>query len=377
MNFQHDVMFLIRSLEIGGAERQVALLAKSLAVRGARVAVVTFYPGGLLQEELAESPVRVVNIGKAGRWDLLRSGIQLVRTIRKLRPRALYSFMPSANIAAAVLRPWHKVETLAWGIRASDMSTSHTDLFLRGVSRLEVALSGIPEVIISNSISGRDAHIKRGFSPKQFKVIPNAINSDRFKFDAEKRHALRTKLSLADDTPLIGMIARFDPMKDYETFLRGAAVLRERGFSGRFICLGSGNEKLFQEFKTKAIKLGLSEHLHWLAPTADPVEIYSALDVFVLTSGYGEGFSNVIGEAMACGLPCVVTQVGDGPQIVTQEDYIVPVGNPRALADGIANAASSVGIDRIHNLRRDKIMSNYGIDQLVTETLKALRISSR
>lgn len=373
MHASYDLAILIRSLEVGGAERQASLLASALSQAGIRVAIVTFYAGGALSKELIAQGIPVKFAGKRSRWDLIGFSWRLVRIFWELRPRVIYTFMPSANLAGVVIRHVARSHRLAWGIRASDMRLSHTSMFLRAVDWLEVRVARFADVIISNSKAGRAAHLAAGFPPDSFLVIPNAIDAERFQYNHQSRLALREKLGIPSDCPLIGTVARLDPMKDHACFLRAAAALDRMGFTGQFLCVGSGEPNYVARLKDLANQLQISQKLHLLEGVEDPTQAYSAIDVFVSSSAYGEGFSNAIGEAMACGLPCVATDVGDAAEIVTEEDSIVPVGNSEALAHAIQKQLLRPRA-RATTAGRTKVLTEFNIARLVARTLAALEI---
>lgn len=373
MSASYDLAILIRSLEVGGAERQACLLAIALAKAGVRLAVVTFYADGALSKELIARGIPIRSAGKRQRWDLVGFVWRLIRIFRELRPRTIYSFMPSANLASVVVRHVADTHRLAWGVRASDMRPSHTSTFLRTIAWSEVRLAHFADVIISNSRAGRAAYLASGFPPHSFLVIPNAIDAERFQYNFQSRQALRETLGIPLDCPLVGTVARLDPMKDHACFLRAAAALDRMGFTGKFLCVGSGEPKYVARLKDLANQLRISEKLHWLEGVVDPTQAYSAIDVFVSSSAYGEGFSNAIGEAMACGLACVVTDVGDAAEIVTEEDSVVPVGNSEALAHAIQKQLLRPR-ERAATAGRAKVLTEFSIALLVARTLAALEM---
>ena len=125
------ILFLVRSLDRGGAERQLIVLAKGLASRGHAVSVAVFYGGGVYENELAEAGIRVINLGKTGRWNILLFLNRLMRLLRKERPTVLHSYLGVPNILAAALKPLLPGTRIVWGVRASNVDLSHYDWLLR------------------------------------------------------------------------------------------------------------------------------------------------------------------------------------------------------------------------------------------------------
>ncbi len=328
------ILFLARSLEIGGAERQIVSLVKAFHRTNIETKVVLFYSEGPLETYL---PTPAHYLGKRGRWHLLQPLSKLRRIIHEWRPDAVYSFLTVANLAnLAGTAFMHHRPVRIFGIRSSDMDLSAYDSMARWSAIAESRLSHRADAIISNSERGRDCAIARGFPAAKLKVVPNGIDVTTFHPDGEARAAMRHELGVAIDTPLIGLVGRIDRMKGIDIFLR-AAHLCSRDFPrARFLCCGAGRQHYSASLHDLAQKLGLADKMIWLSPTLTPQHVFNALDVLVSSSVFGEGFSNVIGEAMACGVPCVATDVGDSARIIGDTGLICPPGDVDALAGCVA-----------------------------------------
>src|SRR5262249_20275631 len=214
------VLFLARSLGLGGAERQLVVLAKALATRGHDVHVVLFYAGGPLESELSAAGIPVHHLEKRGRWDLLHPFRRLVLLLRRVRPDIIHSYLPPANILAAAAIWFTRSPKLIFGLRASDMEHGRYDFLAGTTLKIEAVLARYADLVISNSVAGLRAGWARGMPPGCGLVIPNGIDTERFRPDSrasERTGAYR-----------IGMIARFDPMKDHNTFLTAAHLVAKR-----------------------------------------------------------------------------------------------------------------------------------------------------
>lgn len=363
----------MRSMNYGGAERQVVLLAWELIRRGHRVAVVVFYPGGPLEKDLLEAGCRVEGLDKRGRWDVAGFLPRLGRMVRGLNTQVLVSYLDVPNLVAAALRPLLPGVAVVWGVRASNMDLSRYGWFDRLVFALECPFSRLAHVIICNSSAGLE-HVRRaGFALDRLVVVPNAIDTSRFRPLPEEGQPLRSELGLATDQPLVGLVGRLDPMKDHPTFLRAAALVARRHEEVCFVCVGNGPADYRARLEALGRELGLAGRLHWL-PGRDTVEqVYNSLEVLCSASLYGEGFPNVVGEAMACEIPCVVTEVGDAPLVLGETGRVVPPGDPAALAGALGELLSLSPGDRreLGRRARQRVWDRYSVGRLADRTLEA------
>ncbi len=325
---------LVRSLELGGTERQLVTLTKGLRQRGHRVSVLVFYSGGALAPALAEAGASVIHLGKAGRWDIVGFLWRTYRAVRREEADILYSFLPTANIVAALIGVLAPDLRFVWGLRAAAVDLASYD-WLAGLSyRLERALARLPRLIIVNSHAAYDHHVELGYPADKMVVIPNGIDSHRFAPDIEAGRRLRLKWGIGPDERLIGLAARIDPMKDHTTFLRAVAIALNDGRDLRAVCIGDGPADHRRRVLALAEDLNLKGRVIWAGACDDMPPAYNAFDIATNSSCFGESFSNAIGEAMACGVPCVVTDVGDSALIVGDTGLTVAPRDPAALADG-------------------------------------------
>jgi glycosyltransferase involved in cell wall biosynthesis len=163
-------------------------------------------------------------------------------------------------------------------------------------------------------------------------VIPNGINVAEFVPSVESRSSVRSEFGLAEDALLIGLVGRYHPMKDHANFLQAAALLAKRHPEARFLLIGRGVDPENPVLRRQIQEMDLTGRAHLLGERNDMPRLAAALDVFSLSSAYGESFPNVIGEAMACGVSSVVTDVGDAVWIVGDAGRVVPPLDPQALA---------------------------------------------
>lgn len=364
------IVFLIRSLNRGGAERQVSLLARELLRLGHQVRVAVFYPGAM-DQEMAEAGIEIVRLDKHSRWDIIGFLARAAGYLQQEQPDVVYSFLTVGNLVAAVLKLWRPSLRVVWGVRASALDMDAYDLAIRLSVKLERLLSFIPNGIISNSAAGlSDLAPAKG---QQCALVPNGVDLESFRYDPQARAALRREWGVADQDHLIGLVARVDPMKDHETFLAAAAQMRRRRSGLRFVCVGDATPFDRQRLEKLAAQYGIGDLIYSPA-RPDVAAVYSALDLLVLSSAFGEGSPNVIIEAAACGIPAVVTDVGAAAELVGLPDRVVPPRQPAALADACLRlmAQEDFGAATMKDMLRRRVAELYSLDRLAEATQSAL-----
>ena len=399
MNQKVKLHFLTLSLEYGGSERQLIALARNLDRDRFDVTAVCFYGRGGLESELRKSGIPLANLDEGssqsekvrpggnktagaapadpasrGRWEVFKYVSTLSRFLSREKPDIIYSFLSVPNNLATLMKIFFPKMKVVWGIRASNIDQSLPDWGSRMNFRISGWLSNLPDLIIANSRSGFSYHADRGYQRKKMMVIPNGIDSDCFRPSPELRMAVRKEWKIPERTILIGLIGRLDPMKDHGNFLQAAASLNSRKMSLGFVCVGDGPSGYREELKCLGKKLGLEEVLRWPGSRMDMPAVYNALDISVSSSAFAEGFSNVIGESMACGIPCVVTEVGDSALLVGDTGKTVPPGDSAALASALDKLIDLPEGERreLGQKARKRIRDEYTIEKLVERTQKAL-----
>lgn len=367
------LLFLTRSLSYGGSERQLVALAKGLWKQGAFVAVATFYSGGPLGRELESTGVPVESLEKRARWDVLGFFRRLLRLTRRVRPTVIHGYLATANILTVLLKPFWPSTKVVWGLRASNMELERYGFVDQVQSWVECKLSHFADLIVVNSHAGFDFAARNGFPQDKMVVIPNGIDTERFVPDRLLRDKLRTEWGVGPTETLIGLVARLDPMKDHPTFLRAAAFFAREHPHVRFVCVGDGAASYREQLQALSRELGLAECLRWVGFRDDIAAVYNSLDLACSSSLFGEGFSNAIAEAMACGVPCVVTDVGDSAAIVGTTGEVVPGGDPQALANGWRRLRARLGVQPdLRAEARNRIAQHFGVASLVERTSAAL-----
>jgi glycosyltransferase involved in cell wall biosynthesis len=367
------VFFLIQTLDTGGAERQLIELVKALDKGRFSITVGAFYDGGAFRHELdGVEGVRVVSFGQKGRWDPVPI-FRILNEARKFKPDIVYGFMGVANETGALVGRAVGARVV-WGLLSSDMDLTLYHWVSGFMFKAGAALSRVPDLIIANSDSGMRHHTASGYSPRRMIVIHNGIDTRRFRPVASAGEAQRRLWQIPEGVKLIGIFGRLDPIKDHRTFLKAAAILSSERPDVRFVCVGTGARGFDEGLKAEAAAEGaLAGKITWAGWVPDIVGAYNAMDI-VASSSISEGLSNVICEAMACRVPCVVTDVGDSGLIVGGTGIAVNKKDPAAMAGawrGMLNWPAAK-MAEIRIMARDRIETHFSSIQMSIKTEAAL-----
>ena len=329
------VLFVITGLDIGGAEKMLVRLLQRIDATRINAAVLTLTTPGALGREVISLGVPLHSLDLApGKWSV-GSAAQLLRIVRRLKPDVLQGWMYHGNLAAQFAAAFAaRKAAVIWNIRGTITELARESFSTAAAVWLGARLSRFPTVVVNNSSMSAQQHTRRlGYSTRNVVIIPNGFDTDLYCPDSSARDRLRHAVGASDGDFLIGHVGRLHPMKDHETLLRAAAICIAAEPRARFVLVGADVDNRCRILHELAAKAGFGERLNYLGPREDVAQIMAGLDLFTLTSAYGEGFPNVIGEAMACAVPCVATDVGDSAYVIGPEGTIVPPGHAGMLAD--------------------------------------------
>ena len=289
--------------------------------------------------------------------------------LRELNPDSIHTWMYHADLLGGVAARLAGVRTVGWGIRHSNLSQLHNKRSTLWVMKTCSVLSHrIPRKILCCSQVAKDIHISAGYDKGKMVVIPNGFDIFRFLPDANARISVRSELGLNKDSPLVGLIARFDPQKNHAGFFEAATLVNLSCPNAHFLLAGAGVEDSNPALRHAIQQAGVGVNTHLLGRCEDIPRLMAALDVLVSTSS-GEAFPNVLGEAMACGVPCVVTSVGDSAEIVGETGRVVAAGDMTGLAHNIVEILRLSYEERrtMGAKARERIQARYDIESVVRQ----------
>ena len=325
------VVHLIDGLSVGGAESALFRLVSDPDAAREHPRVIAFMQGGEVLERMRQAGLAVETLGLRRGQISPRAFLTLRQRLVAIRPHVVVTWSATANLVGAIVARFCGSPRVVWNIRRSALRPDDSSRVTAWAIRFCSRLSGRIPVIIANSEAARAAHEAMGYAPAAWTIIPNGFDLHEFKPDPAARSDVRDELGIERDAPLVGIAGRWNPGKDHATFLRAAESLVDHRPDVHYLMAGSGLNASNDQLKAMAPRLLEAHALHLLGVRHDMPRLLAALDVFTLTS-LSEGFPNVVGEAMACGVPCVVTQTaGDAPTIIGEAGYTIPAGDPAAL----------------------------------------------
>ncbi len=330
--------------------------------------VVSLGKGGALKKRFEDLGIPVVSLEMTPRSVPLGATWKLLKAVRRFRPQIIQGWMLHGNLAACIARVVASEQPfVVWSIHQTLYDLSREKPTTAKLVRIAARLSSQPRAIVYCSRVSRSQHEALGFSGRNAVLIPNGFDTDAFAPSDTAGRDFRRELGIPDDALLIGMIGRFHPMKDHQSFVRAAAQVSKRHPRSRFLMAGPGvspdNETLTASLRNS----GISSSVHLLGSREDMPRIYPALDVMVSSSSFGEAFPLVVGEAMSCGVPCVVTDVGDSAELVGDTGIVVPPRDPERLAAEISRMLDLPAEERrsLGASARTRVQAEFALERSV------------
>ncbi len=361
------IVHVITGLSTGGAETTLASLLPRMDLSSFESNVVLLTGPGVLGPKIEAADIPVQALDLSPRPTAVRGFWRLYRWLRHERPDIVQTWMYHADLIGSIAAWSAGIRCVAWNLRCSDMDLRKYRPTTRLVVRTLASMSRLPRVVIANSEAGRSWHEALGYQPRRWAFIPNGIDTEVYRPDPQARAAARGALGFSEAVFAIGLIAHQDPMKDHATFIRAAARLATTRPEARFVLVGRGTDSRDGALDRLIAEAGITDRMRRLGERTDVAKIVPGLDLVVLSSASGEGFPNALGEAMACGVPCVATDVGDAARVIGETGLVVRPRDPDALAAAWDEAAARDDATRmaLGAAARERIIAQYSLAEMV------------
>lgn len=323
---------MITTLDLGGAEMMLCKLVADPRGLSALDPIVIWLAGpGKLAKQFRDAGIQVFSIGMHKHITDVGRFFRLVKILRSLRPHLIQTWLYHADLMGLAAGRLFTDARVIWNVRCAYMDLAQYPLATKLCFHILAKLSAIPHGIIFNSIAGQRFHAQSGYDTSKAVLIPNGFDTTLYKPDAQARSLSRRQWGIGEDEPVVGLVARFDPMKDHHTFFNAAQRLIQSMPLVKFLLVGNGLVRLNADLWEMIRKNGLENSVLLLGEQRNLQDIYPCFDILTLTST-GEGFPNVLGEAMACEVPCVATDAGDAGHIIKDTGITTPLRDAEALA---------------------------------------------
>ncbi len=366
------IVYVSTGIGTGGAQIMLYHLLSRINRERFSPVVISLMDHGIIGDRIAALDIPIYTIGMKQGKPTLASIWRLVHTIREINPDLIQGWMYHGNLAAQLANfvfVFIGQKPVLWGIHHSITALKSETKLTQLIIKLGAFLSPYVEKIIFVSKNSKVQHEALNYSIDKTCVIPNGFDTDLFKPSQEARSNIRKELNLDQEAVLIGLICRYHPMKDHNNFLQAAALLLKKHPNIHFILAGTNVDKNNHHLYQLIQELGIVERVYLLGERSDMPQLTAALDIATSASAYGEAFPLVVGEAMSCGVPCVVTDVGDSAWIVDHTGKVVTPRNSQALAEAwqeliVMNLDERQALGKA---ARERIIECFSLDSVVAQ----------
>lgn len=351
----------------GGAENMLCNLVEKLAERGVSNIVVS------TTSSLDDNSLRPRLERSAAFFDLQADSLLSLRflsafasVLRREKPDIVQTWMHTAGLAAGIVARSLGLRHIVWGIHSKDLLRFENRPRLRSAfgRLLGFGAACLPRKIVSCSRIGMEIHHRQyGYPSDKMMWIGNGIDTGRYRPDASCRSLWRNRLQIPETAHVIGMVTRFHPVKDVATFLRAVALLQRSREDAHFVFCGDTLANATPEIAELARTLPDPSRFYWLGFQPDTEKVYPLLDILTVTS-ISEAYPMVLIEAMACGVPCVSTDVGDASLILGELGRVAPVQNPELIANAWSSLLQLSANEReaLRERVRERAVAEFGLD---------------
>lgn len=372
------LLIIITSLTLGGAQSALFNLLKSGLADNFNCHVISLTQAGHMTSRIQELGVPVTSVGVRTICPSPHYLVKLYKLAWKIRPDIIQGWMYHGNLVASLIR---KTVTgrpsIAWNIRHSLYNVEFEKTITRQVIRANRYLSHLPNALLYNSRLSKSQHEEFGFDSINGLVIPNGIDINQFSFSSTLRQQLLFELGIPNNSFVIGHVARFHPMKDHPVFLQAAVDIANR-FPKVYIVLVGSNVSFENQTFVDLIPANMRHRFHLLGERQDIPALMNIMNLLVSSSCYGEGFSNVIGEAMSRGIPCVATDIGDSTAIIGNTGKTLPPRDKHALIAGMESFINMPEERRyeLGSQARERIKTHFSLEKITHQYIELYNLLS-
>lgn len=361
------VLHIITAINVGGAETMLCKYLENNSAEGTKHVVLSLMKPGAKAARIKALGIPVYTLGMKHWLPGPVEALRLVRLVNIIRPDLLHGWMYHGNLAASFAQAALASNLpLVWNVRHSLADPKRENWRTRVLLKISAAISGRPSAIVYNSAVAAVQHQNVGYSPDNGLVLPNGFDFDLFRPNGEARKRLNLEFGIDPDVVLVGKIARLHPMKDHSMLVEAVALARAHGHDFHLLMIGEGLATPPQDIQDQIARLLPSNRVTLSGERSDVADLLPGLDILAVSSAWGEGFPNVIGEALACQVPIVATDVGDSASIVADSGVVVPPGDAEAFAVALAEIASlgPEGRRSLGSAGRNRGKENYGLKEI-------------
>jgi glycosyltransferase involved in cell wall biosynthesis len=360
------VLHIISGLMSGGAEAMLGRVARTSLKLGVDHAVVSMTGGGHIADELESAGIAVHVLGARRNFSAIRQIGPIGRIVSEVRPDVIQGWMYHGNLAATAAGRMKLAGCVPviWNVRATAQSLRHVSPLTALAIVVGVPLSRSPCSIIYNSLRAADDHERLGYSRTRRVIIPNGFDTAQFRPDPDRRTSLLHELALPSDAAIIGRVANFHPYKDFQTLFDAFSIIAQADPSAFLVLVGRSLTTANKEFSKLLASASFADRIRIMGERSDVARIVPGFDILLSSSSSSEAFPNVIGEAMACGVPTITTDAGDSRSILGDPTRVANVRDPPMLAELSLRVLSLDAAARreIGKTDRERVIEHYSIE---------------
>jgi len=339
------LIFIIISLNTGGAQSALVRILKNINRKKFQVTVISLTDKGELGDSIIKLGFPLFALGMKKNLSIVLSVIKLIKLIKKLKPDIIHTWMYHSDLIGGLVAKLLNIKLIIWGIRSADFFSSKTPKSTKFIVKICTFLSYyLPNKIVYNSSKGQEFHQNIGYDSNKSYLIENGVDINKFKPNEEARKLFRKKLNIDYHKQVVGLIARYDNLKNHKGFVEMASYISELEKKIEFVMIGD-DIKNNRTILSLLNKKNIYDKFHLLESVKDIENVIVGLDAVVITST-SESFPNVLIESMSCGVPCFSTDVGDVSNIINRKEWVVPINDMKKLANVCLNYFSHEDHDK-------------------------------